>query len=104
MGDIKLAVCIPTYNRPEVIEEFIQTCARQYLQHQFDIFIYDSSEDIQTEEVVKEYKKQFSNLYYTKVAPEIHSNMKVYNIFREFGHSLKYDYLWVCSDSIWWLS
>lgn len=102
MGDIKLAVCIPTYNRPEVIEEFIQTCARQYLQHQFDIFIYDSSEDIQTEEVVKEYKKQFSNLYYTKVAPEIHSNMKVYNIFREFGHSLKYDYLWVCSDSIRW--
>lgn len=102
MGDIKLAVCIPTYNRPEVIEELIQTSNQQYMQHHFDIFIYDSSEDTRTEEVVREYKKQLSNLYYVKIDPKIHSNMKVYNIFREFGHSLKYDYLWVCSDSIRW--
>ncbi len=102
MEKIKLAVCIPTYNRPEVINEFFETVAFQYIEHGYDIFVYDSSEGIQTEDVVKKWKCQYSGLFYVRVDSKVHSNMKVYNIFREFGNSLEYDYIWVCSDSIRW--
>lgn len=101
---VKLAVCIPTYNRPKVIAEFIEKYAPEYIKYNFDIYIYDSSEDKQTELIAKEGMKQNTNLYYVRVDSAVHSNMKVYNIFKEFGNLSQYEYLWVCSDSIRWSS
>lgn len=102
MEHVKLAVCIPTYNRPDVIKEFIEKYAMMYIKYNFSIYIYDSSEDKKTESIVKEWQQHYTRLNYVQVAPETHSNMKVYNIFRKFEGSLEYDYLWVCSDSIRW--
>lgn len=98
----KLAVCIPTYHRSEVVEEFIETAISWYVENKVDIFFYDSSEDEKTEIVVRRWKTKYANLYYIRIDSTIHSNMKVYNIFREIGSSTRYDYLWVCSDSIRW--
>lgn len=100
--NIKLAVCIPTYNRPEVIEEFIESAINWYVENNVDIFIYDSSEDEKTESVVKCWQPKYENLKYVRMDSTIHSNMKVYYIFEEFGTAGRYDYLWVCSDSIRW--
>lgn len=102
MRDVKLAVCIPTYNRPEVIKEFLERISYRYLQRGFDIYIYDSSENEQTELVVQVWISEYKKLHYIKVDSKIHSNLKVYNIFREFGNTSKYDYLWVCTDAISW--
>lgn len=102
MMKMSCAICIPTYNRPDVIREFIETAAERYMQYGFDIYIYDSSEGCQTERIVAGWKKQYKNLYYVRVASTVHSNIKVYNIFQEFGRTEKYEYLWVCSDSIRW--
>lgn len=102
VGDTKVAVCIPTYNRPEVIREFIEKHIRRYMQHHFDIFIYDSSEDNQTEMIVKTAMVHYPSLYYIRIESSIHSNIKVYNIFKEFGHELKFDFLWVCGDAVSW--
>lgn len=98
----KLAVCIPTYHRSEVIEEFIEIYINWYVENKVDIFIYDSSKDEKTELVVKRWLPEYPNLFYVRIDSSIHSNMKVYNIFKEFGYSLQYEYLWVCSDSIRW--
>lgn len=102
MEDVKLAVCIPTYNRPEVIQEYFETVAFSYIQHGFEIFIYDSSEEAQTELVVREWMPQFKGIHYVRVDSKMHSNLKVYKIFREFGDFLEYDYLWICTDAIRW--
>lgn len=102
MRDVKLAVCIPTYNRSEVIQEFLEKISYRYWQQGYDIYIYDSSENQQTEEIVQAWKSKYKKLYYVKVDSKIHSNLKVYNIFKEFGDSLEYDYLWVCTDAISW--
>lgn len=100
--NIRLAVCIPTYNRSQIIQEFLETYINEYIYEKFDIYIYDSSEDRKTETLVREWMQYYTNLYYVSVDMKVHSNMKVYNIFREFGEEQKYDYLWVCSDSIRW--
>ena len=102
LDNVKVAVCIPTYNRPDVIQEYIENTVFRYLRHNFDIFIYDSSEDKLTEEIVKKGMQQYTGLHYRKVDSSIHSNRKVYNIFMEFGSRQEYDYLWVCSDYIRW--
>lgn len=99
---MKLAICIPTYNRPEVIREFVEKHVNRYMQHHFDTIVYDSSENHQTEEIVKAAMAQCPSLFYARVDSSIHSNMKVYNIFKEFGYALKYDYLWVCGDAVSW--
>ena len=98
----KLAMCIPTYNRPEVVKEFIEITAPIYIQQGIDIYIYDSSEGKETELIVYKFSSQCKGLYYVKTDSRQHPNLKVYNIFREFGGSLMYEYLWICSDSLRW--
>lgn len=102
MGKKKSAICIPTYNRPEVIKEFIETTAELYFRYGFDIYIYDSSENGLTQAVTAEKGIRYGRLHYVKIDPKVHSNMKVYHIFQEFGASQEYEYLWVCSDAIRW--
>ena len=102
MRDIKLAMCIPTYNRPEVIQELVEKIAPRYWQYGFDLYIYDSSENTQTEQIVQTWIDRCEKLHYVKIDSKIHSNLKVYNIFKEFGEALEYDYLWVCTDAISW--
>ena len=83
MREIKLAICIPTYNRPEVIQELVEKIAPRYWQYGFDLYIYDSSENEQTEMVVQTWINKYTKLHYVKVDSKIHSNLKVYNIFKE---------------------
>lgn len=102
MKEVKLAVCIPTYNRPQVIQEFIEKIAPRYWRHGFDIYVYDSSEDERTECIVRAWINKCKKLHYVGVDSKIPSNLKVYNIFKKFGDSLDYDYLWICTDAISW--
>ena len=98
---MKTEICIPTYKRPEAINELLQRYLDIYTRMGFDIHIYDSSDDNDTKVVLEKYSKVNSNLYYHKVDPQIHSNMKVYSIYEEFANG-DYDYIWVQSDSIRW--
>ncbi len=102
MENARSAICIPTYNRNEVIREFIENAAELYFRYGFDIYVYDSSENGLTQDVVTEKLSIYNKLHYVRIDPTVHSNMKVYGIFQEFGDSQKYEYLWVCSDSIRW--
>ena len=40
----KIAVCIPTYNRIDLIREFLETQTEIYFNNNIDIWIYDSNE------------------------------------------------------------
>ena len=85
-----------------MVREFLDVYAPCYWKHGMDIYIYDSSEGKATEDVVRDFMRENRSLYYVRVDSTVHSNMKVYGIFKEFGRNGKYDYLWVCSDSIRW--
>lgn len=99
---MRLAVCIPTYNRANVVQEFLKLYAEPYWKREIDIYIYDSSESDETKTVVDKYLQEGRGLYYVHIDSSVHSNLKVYGIFKEFGGKRDYDYLWVCSDSIRW--
>lgn len=98
---MKLAVCIPTFNRADVVEELLQRTYKQYAMRGWDIIIYDSSDNDDTYKIVERFGS-VNHLKYKRIDSAIHSNLKVYGIFEEMETTKEYDYLWVCSDSISW--
>lgn len=98
---MKLAVCIPTYRHPQVVEDVLESSIQDYYDCGIDIYYYDSSENDETEKVVLRYKEQgFDNLYYVKAAPEYGYGEKIELIFRGGidGNLKKYDYIWPVKD------
>lgn len=102
MGSKKLAICIPTYNRPLMIEELLLKNLKRYSEYGWDLYIYDSSTDDSTRIIIEDYSKKFSNIFYEYIDSSIHSNLKVYTIFENFGSIQAYEYIWVCSDGVRW--
>lgn len=98
----KLALCIPTYNRSDMLRELITKSIAIYQIYGIDVYIFDSSEDTETEKVVEKHRGIYSNLSYIRIDPSVHSNMKVYKIYQYFQQNMLYEYIWICSDYIRW--
>ena len=98
--NINIAVCIPTYERCEVVKDFLNTCAELYISYGLDIYYYDSSVSDKTLYVVSEWIKKSNNIYYIKMPSNMPSNIKVFNIFSGYGLKKQYDFIWVCGDAI----
>ena len=94
----RLAICVPTYNRSEMIDEMLIRCAKLYQKKEIDVYFYDSSEDEKTKQIINHYGLIYKNLYYRKLPSTTHSNIKVLNIYEEFAKEKKYDYLSICPD------
>ena len=94
----RLVICIPTYNRWDVVEDVLASELHILKKYQVDIILYDSGEGDETEKVCENYQQQgYDNLFYRRVASEIPSNQKVYMIYREMETSA-YDYVWMIHD------
>ena len=102
MKNANVALCIPTYNRPQIIQEFMEKHIGRYIKHGFEIFVYDSSESPDTEVIVRKAMEHCDMLHFIKIDSAMHSNMKMYHIFKEFGSKQEYDYLWICGDAVSW--
>lgn len=102
MGNGRLAVCIPTYQRSIVIQELLDKYLSFFETKGIDLYIFDSSEDDKTQRIVKFISQNFKNVFYVRFPENLHSNMKVYKIFQQYGLCKHYDYIWVCNDSIRW--
>lgn len=94
MGNVSVALCIPTYQRSEIVEEFLSECAEYYLDAGMDIYFYDGSEDTKTEDVVRKYQES-SRIYYIK-RPE---NYNTLMIFEGYGRTKEYDFIWLFGDA-----
>ena len=64
---MRLAICIPTYNNSELVEELLIRCGDIYKRKSFDVYIYDSSENEETKVVVNRFQKKYNNLFYTAI-------------------------------------
>ncbi len=100
MRDVKIAVCIPTYNRSKIVEEFLAKCSEDYINHGIDIYIYDSSTNCETENMVNLWRGKLNDLYYIRIPSYLHANMKVFKIFQQHGLRMPYDFIWVCGDTL----
>lgn len=95
----KLAICIPTYNNPDYIKDILMEEFPYYEPNNMDLYIMDSSDNNQTEDIFREYKLNSQNLYYYRFPSEIHSNKKVYMTFQMAGKEILCDYMWIRSDA-----
>lgn len=96
----QLAICVPIYNQPEMLREMFVRCLSNYEDFGIDIYIYDSSSDNETENVIQEYRADYRNLYYKHLSADICSNIKVLEAYQEIIEAKKYEYLWLCPDYI----
>lgn len=96
-----LAVCIPTYKRCCVVQDFLERAAELYFRAGIDLYYYDSSPDRDTEQLVRSWMERFPNhIFYIRIPEHVHANMKVYKIFQLYGMRKTYDFIWVCNDAI----
>lgn len=93
-----LAICIPTYERAKFIQEFLGMCLPIAEQFDIDVYIYDSSINNDTMFAVEEYQKKSDNLFYNRIDSDVHSNVKVFNIYKQFSKENIYKYIWLSSD------
>ncbi len=93
-----LCVAIPTFNKHENIQRKLESEIAVFNKYDIDIYIFDSSSDSLTEEVIEDYsKKGYSNIFLKKYNDNPSSNEKVYRIF-EWAAEAGYEYLWMIHD------
>ncbi len=92
----KIAICIPTFNRPQVILDIGSKIKEIVDDKIFDIYIYDSSPDSETEDIVQ--RMGADNFFYVRIPFSTHSSRKVYNICQEKKLQDEYEYLWILAD------
>lgn len=95
----KIVVCVPTYKRIDLIKEFLETQVEIYKKYNIDIWIYDSNETNECQELVNIYKKIYDNIFYISIPSSTHSNQKVMRIYEGYDRNKDYDYVWLSQDA-----
>ena len=107
---MKIALCVPTYNRADFIGKLLNEFVSYMIKHEVDLYIYDTSSNDETEEKVLAYAKIISKrIFYERVASDVlhkyhmldESLIKTMYIFELFMGRQEYDYLWLCGDDIY---
>lgn len=96
----RLAFCIVTYNRSIMVEEFLEQFSALFHELEIDIKYYDSSENEESLQVVEKWMMLYKNIRYIRIPTAWHANKKVQYIIEQYGMEQKYDYLWICGDSV----
>lgn len=96
---ITTAVLMPTYGRPKVIKDTLTACLDLYKKYNFDVYVFDSNGNNDTQELVLKLQKKHDNLYYIRLCEFIHLDCKWLDMVR--GKYLKkdYDYYYPCGDA-----
>ena len=98
----KLAIIIPTANRAECIQDYLEKKSREYATFGIDIIIYDSSSDDSTEYITKQYtKREGSTTRYVRYSGKfdgVSLDDKLISAYQQF--SKEYEYLWACRDGL----
>lgn len=94
-----IVICMPTYNRPELVEDTLKYELPTLKEFKIDIYVYDSSNNDLTENIVNNYvNKGYDNLYYIRLDTKITLKEKVFSIYNFYGFKKQYKYLWLKND------
>lgn len=94
---MRIAVIIPTYNRNEIIEDFFDNYYSYFNKEIFDFYIFDSSTNNKSYEVIHQYLSEFVN--YIRVSDKVHANKKVWDAIKNIDKEI-YSYAWIIGDAI----
>lgn len=98
MGNISVALCIPTYQRNEMVEEFLKESAIYYLDAGIDIYFYGKKDDQATKNTVRKYQEQ--NRIHFIERPDDSVVLTDLKIFQGYKLEKEYDFIWLCNDAI----
>ena len=98
IANVNVALCIPTYERYDIVEDFLVNCSAYYIEAGIDIYYYDSSVSDKTKDIVCNWPDQ-EHIHYIRMSSELHGNTKAYKIFQGYGLEKAYDFIWLSSDS-----
>lgn len=93
-----VAICIPTYERPELVRDFLENCAAYHIEAGIDIYYYDSSEGNDTEAIVRAWPDQ-EHVFYVKLPPDLSLNEKILYVLQGHGLKREYDFLSLSNDA-----
>lgn len=88
---------MPTYNRHLCVEDICDRIFNAIDKELFDLYIFDSSSDDNTYELVAN-KYSYSNCIYNRFDSSLHSNEKIYKIFQGTYFVDSYEYIWLLPD------
>ena len=97
--DHNIACCYLTHNHANVVSEVLNIVKDIYDRNGIDIYIYDSSTNMETKEIVDELVREGTdNLFYVRVDEKIGGDGKLLEIFKGVGLRKEYDYIWANKD------
>jgi len=88
-----LAICIPTYNRPNFIKKQIETLGPILKKYNIKVYISDNSESNDTKMIIEKYKDKFDISYFKN-----ETNIKDRNFLKAISYPSA-QYRWIISDS-----
>ena len=96
--DNKVAYCVCTYERPEVIRDFFEVSYGILRKNDIDVYIFDSSKGDETREYVEKFSEEIK---VKKVSSEMGLSEKVLRIMEGsiFAEIKDYDYVWISGDA-----
>lgn len=93
------AFCIVTRNHGDVLLNTSPLYFASMLKHGFDIYIYDSSDDDMTKNLVLAWNARgYENVYWLDCRFTESGDEKVLLIYNQAGFQKHYDYVWLCKD------
>ncbi len=94
-----LALCIPTYESPKIVEDFLINCAPYYVECGIDIYFYDSSRGDGTKKVIEQFGLS-GRIHYIAVSADVKPDEKAFMIFQGYGMTKEYDFIWLSGDGV----
>ena len=91
--DIKLSICIPTYNRAEFLVQTIESVLAQATE-ETELVISDNASTDDTAEVVRQYQERFPRVIYFRHAENVGRDRNYLNVV-EAAHG---EYCWLLGD------
>lgn len=64
--DLKFSIIVPVYNRPQEIDELLESLTKQDFQDDFEVLIIEDGSENSSEEVVKKYTSKLNLNYFYK--------------------------------------
>lgn len=96
MEDRFLAICIPTFNRPEILFENLLSIVDEIKINNISLYISDDSNNNETEELFYKYFSRESNFHYIRNTPSFGHDLNCYKTIS----LAKEEYIWYLGDSM----
>lgn len=99
MNNNDIACIYMTHNHPEIMEKVLKNIYDNYDKHGIDIYIYDSSLDFSTENIVNDLVTSgANNIYYVDMRMCENADEKYVYMLKQYGLINKYRYIWNSKD------